>query len=631
MLPDAPLVHPELGDIKSNIAFHVDYVRGEPERWFGDADLVVEGRFVTQTVHQGYMEPQACIARFDSSGSLTFWGSLQSPFRARALIAKALGLSEQSIRMIQPYVGGGFGGKGGAVQPLYPICAILAKKSGKPVKIVNGRDEDLIAGRPSLPEIINLRLGLKKSGEIIAKDVIIIADGGAYAGNAPAVLTTSAVRTGSLYRIQNIRMAANLVYTNKVAKGSYRGFGNPQMHFAMESLLDEAAERLTIDPKDIRLMNATRKGDRTVHGWVIDSCGLSESITKAAEKSDWSKKRTTNRKNHGIGMASFIHVSSNRGSFPLFDGSSAIISMNEYGKVKIITGEGDVGQGASTVFAQITAEELGIPVEDIRVLPVDTEISPFGLGAFGSRLTTVGGIAVKMAAVNLRGELLRVASDRLGANAEDLVIRKGRICVQGSPDEGISLCDFVHKEVIKRGGKPFIGIGDYSVPAGVVMPDQKTRYGNISIAYPFGTQIAEVEIDEETGKVDVLGVWAAHDLGRAINPMAAEGQIEGGIVQGMGYGLTESYTWQAGKVVNTTLGDYKMPTALDVPPIEISLIESIDPHGPYGAKGVGETSTVATSPALANAIFNASGIRIYDLPITSEKILEALKARQKKE
>jgi 4-hydroxybenzoyl-CoA reductase alpha subunit len=629
IFPETPAVHPELENIKCNIAYHIDYERGNPDQGFGEADLILEDRFVTQEVHQAYMEPQACLAHFETSGKLTIWGSLQAPFRARTLIAKALGMQEHQIRMIQPYVGGGFGGKGGAIQPLYPICGSLARKSRKPVKIVNSRKEEFIAGRPRLSEIIHIKLGIKKMGKIVSKDVRIIADGGAYAGMAPAILGVSATRTGSLYRIPNIRMKADLIYTNKIPKGSFRGFGNPQMHFAVESLLDEAAERLHIDPRDLRLMNATQEGDTTAHGWLINSCGLSDSIKKVSANSNWDEKRKKGKKTQGIGMACFVHVSSNRGIHPIFDGSSAIITMNEHGKVKVISGEGEIGQGATTVFAQIAAEELGIPIKDIQVLPVDTDVSPFGSGAFASRVTAMGGSAIRMAAANLKEELLKAAAKQFNANMEDiqigdLEIKEEKVCVRGLPERGIPIHEVAFKEVFKRGGGPLVGIGNFTVPDWAVVPD-KTRYGNISIGYPFGSQIAEVQVDKETGKVEVLGIWSAIDLGRAINPMAAEGQVEGGIVQGIGYALTESYFWERGSVTNTSFADYKIPTTLDVPPISIAFIESNDPNCPYGAKGVGEPTLIATPPAIANAIFHAIGVRIKELPITPEKILRALK------
>lgn len=628
ILPETSPIHPELKSIKSNIAYHIDYVRGDPDQAFNGADIILEDQFNTQAVHQAYLEPQACIANFNTSGRLTIWGSLQAPFRSRKLIARALGMEEYKIRMIQPYVGGGFGGKGSEIQPLYPICALLAKKSGRPVKIIYTRKEEFIAGRPRLSELIHLRLGLKKTGQIIGKDVRIIADGGAYAEMSPAILGVSATRTGSLYRIPNIRMEADLVYTNKVPRGSFRGFGNPQMHFALESLLDEAAQKLHMDPRDLRLMNATQEGDITAHGWRINSCGLRESIKRASEVSDWDKKREKNLQNRGIGMACFIHVSSNRGIHPLYDGSSAILTMNEYGKVKIISGEGEIGQGANTIFAQIVSEELGVPFKDIEIVPLDTDTSPFCSGAFASRVTTMGGGAVRMAALDLKRKLFKASIAHLGSNAEDiraedLETRNGEICFKCSPEKGIPISEVAFKEVFRRGGGHLIGIGNYTVPDWVVVPDQ-SRYGNISIGYPFGTQIAEVEVDPDTGKIKVLGLWAIHDLGRVINPMGAEGQIEGGVVQGIGYALTESYCWDGGKVCNTSFADYKIPLALDIPPIDISLIESDDPNCPYGAKGLGEPTLIGIAPAIVNAIYHATGVRIKNLPITSEKIFKAL-------
>lgn len=627
LLPDSPPIHPELENVKNNIAYTIGYERGNLEQGLREADLILEDRFVTQEAHQAYLEPQACIAQFDASGKLTFWGSLQTPFNARKLIAQGLNLPEDRIRIIQTYVGGGFGGKASAIQPLYPISALLARKSARPVKIVNTRKEEFIAGRPRLPEIIELKMGFKKSGEIVAKDAKILADGGAFAGMSPAVLVVSATRAGSLYRIPNIRMDAKLVYTHKIPKGAFRGFGNPQMHFALESMLDDAAERLQIDPMDFRLRNATQVGDTTVHGWMINSCGLSDSIHQAGAKAGWSAKRKEGSQGRGIGMGCLVHVSSKRGMHPLYDGSSAIVMMNEHGKIKVISGEGDIGQGASTLFAQIVSEEMGVPLPDIQILPVDTDISPTCLGAFASRVTAMGGNAVKMAAENLRQELMQEAAHLLEVSPESLAIRDGKVGFKDSPAQGIPLKEVAHRAVFKRGGGHLVGIGNYTVPDWVENPDPKTQYGNISIAYPFGTQIAEVKVDRNTGQVELLGIWAAHDLGRVMNPLTAAGQVEGGVVQGIGYALTESYVWKSGRVLNPSFADYRLPTVLDVPPIDVTFIESGDPGGPYGAKGLSEPALIPTAAAIGNAIAHALGIRIRELPFTSEKILRALKGR----
>jgi len=624
MLPDAPPIHPELANIKNNIAYRLAYTRGNPDQGFSEADLILEDRYFTPETHHAYLEPQACIAQFDSAGKVTYYASLQSPFNARKLIARSLGLPEHQVRLIQTYVGGGFGGKASAIQPLYPISAVLAKKTGRPVKMVNTRQEDFMTGRPRLPEIIDLKMGFRKNGEITAKEVRIIGEGGAYAGMSPATLIVSATRSGSLYRFRNIRMDAKLVYTNKIAKGAFRGFGNPQMHFALESMLDDAAARLAMDPMELRLKNATQVGDVTAHGWIINSCGLSDSIRRAAEASRWTEKRGKGKKNRGIGMACLIHVSSKMGMHPLFDGSSATITMNEHGKVKILSGEGDIGQGASTLFTQIASEELGIPPEDIQVLLLDTDVAPVCLGAFASRVTAMGGNAVKMAAVNLREEIFKAAAEQIEANPLDLEIREGKVRVKGSLDKACPLNEVAYKAVFQRGGGLLTGIGNYTVPDWVVAPDA-TQYGNISIAYPFGTQVAEVEVDRETGKVEILGIWAAHDLGRAINPLTAEGQIEGGVVQGVGFALTEQYVWKDGRMLNPNFHDYRLPTFMDAPPMSVIFIEALDPAGPYGAKGLAEPALIPTAPAITNAIYDAIGVRIKDLPVTPEKILRALR------
>jgi CO/xanthine dehydrogenase Mo-binding subunit len=627
LLPDAPPIHPELEKVKNNIAYSLPYERGSLEQGLREADLILEERFLTQEAHQSYLEPQACIAQFDASGKLTYWASLQALFNSRKLIAQALNMTEDRIRLIQTYVGGGFGGKASAIQPLYPISALLARKAARPVKIVNTRKEEFIAGRPRLPEIIDLKMGFKKNGEIVAKDAKIFGDGGAYAGMSPAVLVVSATRAGSLYRIPNIRMDAKLVYTNKIPKGAFRGFGSPQMIFALESMIDDAAERLGIDPLDLRLKNATRAGDTTVHGWAINSCGLSDSIRQAGEKAGWKAKRRKDSGDRGIGMGCLIHVSSKRGMHPLYDGSSAMVLMNEEGNVKVISGEGDIGQGASTLFAQIVAEEIGVPLQDIQILPVDTDISPTCLGAFASRVTTMGGNAVKMAAENLRQELLKEASQLFEVSPESLEIGEGKVAIKGSSTRGIPLKEAAHRAVFRRGGGHLVGIGNYTVPDSVQNPDP-TQYGNISVAYPFGTQVAEVKVDRKTGQVELLGIWAAHDLGRVMNSLTAAGQVEGGVAQGIGYALTESYFWENGTVLNSSFTDYRIPTALDIPPIDVTFIETLDPGGPYGAKGLAEPALIPTAAAIGNAIFHALGIRIRELPFTPERILRALKASQ---
>jgi len=627
MEPEAPAVHPERAAVKQNIGYHLDFVRGEGEAAYKKADLVVEGRFSTQAQYQACLEPQACVAQWDVSGKLTVWGSTQCPFRWRSLLAVALGLPEHRIRIIQPYIGGAFGAKV-YMQPHFPISALLSMKAVKPVRIVYTREEDFISGRPRISEIIDLRMGFKKDGTMIAKSVMVTADSGAYAGNTSGISKVSLTRSDCLYRLANTKAEVNVVYTNKIPRGPMRGFGNLEMLFAAESLIDIAAEKLGIDPMEIRLKNSSRKGDVTLHGWILNSCGLTDSIRIAAEKSDWKNRRRKMGRNHGMGMACQVHISGSRASFPAYDGSAAIVNIDQYGKVKVISGETGLGGGRSTIFAQIAAEELGIGIADIEVLPfVDSEVSPFCLGASGSRITTLGGNAVRMAAKDAREQLVRHAADKLAVNADDLEIRNGEFYAKGSPEKIGNVQEVAYDTVLRKlRGVPITGRGEYTVPDYVVVPDAN-QYGNLSIGYPFSTQVAEVSVDRETGKVDVLNVWVVQDVGKALNPKMCEGQIEGGVVQGIGYALREEYLWNEGRVLNPSFTDYKVPIFVDIPKIHSFWVETNEPGGPFGAKSIGEAASNPTAAAIANAVYDAVRVRIKDLPITPAKILAALEKK----
>ncbi|MFH0914296.1 MAG: xanthine dehydrogenase family protein molybdopterin-binding subunit [Chloroflexota bacterium] len=622
--PNTPAVHPELENISNNIAYHIEYVRGEGAAALARADLVLSERFSTQEAYQAYLEPQACVCQWESSGRLTIWCSSQNPFRHRMELALALGIPEHRIRVRQPHVGGGFGGKT-ALLPLYPICALLSKEAVKPVKMVLERSEDFISGRPRVPEDISLTLGFQRDGSMVAKEAVITANAGAYAGLCPSLLSVSAIRPDCVYRLPNIKMAANLVYTNTIPHGPFRGYGNPQMLFAMESLIDIAAEKLGLDPIELRLKNATQKGDTTQHGWIINSCGLGESLRRAAEASGWREKRQKKVAHQGIGVACQVHVSGNRAVHPLYDGSAALVRVDQYGKVQVVSGEGEIGQGAHTVFAQIAAEELGVPVEEVEVLPVDSDVSPICQGAFASRVTTVGGNAVMRAARDAREQLKSHAAKVLAVSPDRLELKDGKVYVDGSPRSTIG--EVASKAVYRMGGLPIIGKSVYTVPDYVVVPDRKTLYGNYSIGYSFSTQIAEVLVDPETGRVEVLDIWVAEDIGKAINPKACEGQTEGGVAQGMGFALTEEYLRKDGAIQNPSFTDYRLPVFTTVPRVHLTLIETIEPGGPYGAKSIGEAVLNPVAPAIANAVYNAIGVRLKDLPLTAEKVLKALKEK----
>lgn len=620
MKPDAPRVH-EKAD--RNIASHTVTVRGDPEQGFRDADLVLEERFETPLQIHGYLEPVGCIASWDSSGKLTIWAPSQNPSWSRLIFSEALNLPLGKLRVVQTSIGGAFGGK--LEQNLYLVAAILAKKAGRPVKMVNTRDEEFQTSMPRVPMTIHLKMGVKKDGTLTAKEHRIFADNGAYTKYASAVVNLGTYRVDGLYRLKDIRNENYLVYTNKLPTSAFRGFGNPQITFAMESMLDQLAEGIGMDPLDLRLRNAAEPGDITAHGFHYISCGLKDCFRQVAEAIEWKEKRSQKGFRRGLGISATSHVCGNRSFFPLFDGATAYVRIDEGGKVRVITGEVEVGQGLLTAYATIVAEELRIPLQEITVEAPDTDFAPFGLGTWGDRGTFIGGGAVKLAASDARKQIFETAAEMLEAHPSDLDCREGRIFVKGAPQKNIPFSEVAAHAVYTHGGSPILGKGTFIPNSELADP---TRYGNISGAYAFGAQAAEVEVDEKTGEVRLVRVVAAHDVGRALNRTTTEGQIEGATVQGMGYALFEELEFENGVMLNPSFLNYRVPTALDVPPITSLLVETIDPAGPFGAKGVAEPAMTPTAPAIANAIYDAIRVRIKSLPMTPEKVLKSLRNKK---
>ncbi|MEW6661910.1 MAG: xanthine dehydrogenase family protein molybdopterin-binding subunit [Bacillota bacterium] len=621
--PEAPLVHQHA---PGNLANRFFVERGNIEQAFTKADFIVEDTFTTTQVYQAYLETMNAVAHAQN-GKITLWASTQVPSKLRLTYAKALNIPMQDIRVIKPFVGGGFGAK---FENMVDLAAmVLSEKSSRPVKIVNTREEDFIAGNPRVPMKIWVKLGLKKDGTILAKEVRIIAGNGARTVYGPPIMATACYRIDSLYRIHNIRTEGLLVYTNTVPTGCFRGFGNAQMTFALESLLDRAAYEMGLDPAEVRLINAVQSGDVSAHGWYISRSGLTDCIRKATEASDWEAKRLSPKEGKikkGIGLACCNHVSGNRPFFRPFDGSAAIIRIGEDGKAFLIHGESDIGQGQNTVFAQIAAESLGIPFQDITVAEVDTQISPFGLGSFATRGTVMGGNGIIAACQQAKQMILNHAAAMLAKPADNLDIVEGKIIVKDTPDQHITVAEVTRNYMFSHGGAPMIAVGNY-VPD-TVLPDDK-RYGNISPVYPFGCQIAEVEVNTETGQVQVTGFWAAHDVGRVINSLTLPGQVHGGVATGIGWALSENMIYDSnGHIQNPGFLDYRIPGSLDLPnQFHAIFIESDDPKGPFGAKGIGEPALNPTAAAVANAVYNAIGVRINQLPLTPEKILAALRGK----
>jgi len=622
MKSDAPKIHE-----KGNVALHQKFVKGDFEGGMKEAAYVFEEDFTTPIVWHAYLETMGAIATYSLSGKLSIWLSTQTLFMARQRIARALGMRIADIRLIQPSVGGGFGGKS-CDEPTAMICGLLAKKTGRPVRLINTREEEFQASRPRVAANIHLKMGFRKDGTIAFKDARTVNDNGAYSAKAPATTGVTLTRIDTLYRFKSIRGEAILVYTNKVPTGAFRGFGNPPMHFAVEQMMDMAAKEIGLDPTEIRLRNATQVGDVSIHGWRVNSCALSDSIRKAAELMNWKEERAHKKAHQGLGMGCFIHVSGKR-HFGNYDGSSAVVKVNEDGKLTIFSGEGEIGQGAFTVLSQIAAEELGVPAKDVEINVGDTDTSTYCHGAYASRLTYIAGNAVKAAVADAKRQLFKMASEMLEAIPEDLVSKDAKIFVKGDPSKALTVSEVARACLYREGGFPVIGRGTWDPPSELQTKD--TRDGNTSGAYSFGTQMCKVEVDPETGKVKVLSFIAAHDSGKVINPMLAEGQIEGALQQGIGYALCEEMAFEDGKVMNPNFADYKILSADDMPEkIKIHFVETcVEPTGPFGAKGLGEPGLVATSPAIANAICDAVGVRIKGLPMTPEKILKAIKEKNK--
>lgn len=619
MEPGAPRIH----DSERNISAHITRHFGDVQKGFIASDLVFEDEFVSPAEAICCLETHGAIAEFDQSGNLTFWSSTQVPYQMQAHLAVVLNMPSYKIRVIKPHVGGGFGNKT-CLHPMDVICALLAKKAGRPVKLVLERDEEFETARTRYPVIIKLKTGVKKDGTIIARDSVVIVDNGAYDNKGASITEYIGIFGGCLYRVPNIRFEGYLVYTNKQWCDSYRGRGNPQPTFAIESQMDTIARELGLDPVELRLKNVNRLGDTTVFGIKINSSAHADCIENAAKAIKWREKKNGKQNGRGVGIASMIHTGGGvKGLLPSHY-SDAILRVNIDGSVNLLTGESDVGQGSDTVLAIIVAEELGVKFEHVRVAPIDTRYVPTSLGTWGTRITFMGGNAVKIAAANAKKQILEVAGEIMRCNVDELEIKDSVIFVRGSLNDSIPLSD-VTKFSYRNKNKAIMSRGFYedqiSTPS-----DPETSFGNLFPTITFGAHAVEIEVDNNTGMVKILNFVACHDIGRAINPQAVEGQIEGGIAQGIGYAITEEVKYDNGKVLNPNFVDYKILTATEMPRPEIILLETIDQNGPFGAKGVAEPALVPTAPAISNAIYDAVGVQIRELPITPEKILNGLKS-----
>jgi 4-hydroxybenzoyl-CoA reductase subunit alpha len=614
---DAPVIHESS---PGNISIDRKIQYGDIRRGFAESDYIRKDTFTVHAVSHAYLEPCATLAHCDSDGRITLWTSTQTPYIVQCLLASTLGMRENDIRVVKPHVGGGFGGKM-EMRPWEFCAAFMAKKTGRPVKFTLTREEELATGRRRHPMKITSRIGFKKDGTLMAKDLRIHLDGGAYNAMGPTATFLCGNFGAMLYRYPNYRFLGEHVYTNKPPASAMRGFGAPQSLFAAESQMNLAAEDLGMDPIELRIKNAQVTGDEIPDVATISSCGFIESLKEVARISNWKRKRKALGPGRGIGIGCYSFISG--GVFNWFNTqypfSAAEIRAFSDGTVHLLTMASDIGQGSDTVLKQILAEELGLRMEDIRITSADTAMTPQAdLGSWGSRVTLMAGNAVINAAKQIKEQLFGAVSARYNLNViYDLECRDGRVHPKGRPDRGMSFGEAVAMVQRANRGDPLVARGSYT-PRGK---------GLVTPAFSFGAQVAEVAVDRETGQVQVQKMWTAHDCGTVINPQSVEGQLEGSIHMGLGYALSEQFVMEKGRTLNTTFLDYKIPNALDMPPGESVCIETYEVEGPMGAKEAGEGLVSPTAPAIAEAVYHATGFRCRDLPITPEKVLKGIEKR----
>ncbi|GAB4278219.1 MAG: xanthine dehydrogenase family protein molybdopterin-binding subunit [Deferrisomatales bacterium] len=622
MREGAPLVHEALG---TNASASIRKEFGDVDAAFARSDFVFEDSFYSQAVNHAPLEPHAALAAYDpQDGDLTLWSSTQIPYFLKRNLATTLLVPEHKIRVIKPKVGGGFGQKIDMFAKDFCACW-FARRLGRPVKFVYEREEAFQCTRQRHPMYLTVKTGVRRDGTILAQEITAHADGGAYNSTAPLMITLSCFFVMIPYRIENLRYEGYHVYTNKPVGGAMRGHGIPQARFAIERQIDLIAARIGVDPAEMRVRNAIRAGEPHPAGFVIHTCGFAESVREAARAIGWAEKRGKLPYGRGVGLAGASFPSGVANMAHLASG--AVVQLLREGRVNVLSGAADIGQGAETVICQMVAERLGVPMEDVHITAADTGTCPLDAGTFGSGVTVRAGNAALRAADDVRRQLFAFVADRLEVDPEDLEAADRRIWVRGSPTRGMTLAEALRAYQYDDRPVPIVGRGSW-IPPAEQPTTLLTENGNFSPNYSFMTQAAEVEVDPETGKVTVLKMVTAHDCGQPINPMLVEGQLEGSILGGMGQALYEDSTCIDGQQYNPSFLDYGLPTAMEMPEVEGIHIDTDDPEGPFGAKEAGEGTQLAPAPAIVNAIADAIGVEFDRLPVTPERVLDALRKKR---
>ncbi len=604
--PDAPVLHPDLLTYKglpvpldsvSNVVAYLKWGKGDIEEGFKQADVIVENTYTTQVTHQSYLEPHACVVKAEASGGAEVWSCSKTPFAVRGQLSNCIGIAKEKLIFHPMHIGGDFGGKGGFMD--VPVAYFLSKKSGQAVKMVMDYTEELTAGNPRHASIIKIKTGVKKNGAIVAHHIDFLFDSGAYASMKPAGYLIGASTCAGPYRIANCLIEERMVYTNKIPCGHMRAPGDPQGFFANESQLDIVARKLGMDPAEFKRKNMLRDGDETPIGGHISHIRGKEALEKAIDLAGYAKPKP---KNVGRGL-SFSEWSPSGGEGNVF------VTIEEDGGVKVISPVVDQGAGVLTVIVEVVGEELQVPANQIELKQADSTIVPSDGGVGGSRATRVYGNASYEAGIKAREELFAFAAQSLEVDPKELDLDNGIISHKKTKRK-MSFAD-----VVKFKGAPIYVRGYYK-------STEKSHDASVS------AQIAEVHVDPETGEVTLRNMVSAHTTGKVINPLMHQGQIEGGVVFGLGYALTEEVLFDGAKITTSNFGEFKIPNIMDIPPLKTDVMENVPAGpGPYNSLAIGEVANTPTAAAVANAVADACGVRITDLPVTSEKVYRALKER----
>jgi CO/xanthine dehydrogenase Mo-binding subunit len=584
--------------------------KGDVDAAWKQADFIVEGEYETGAQEQLYIEPQGMIAQANPAQGVTVWGSLQCPYYVHKALLRLFGLPKEQIRVVQTETGGGFGGKEEYPSMIAGHAALLAWKSGKPVKMIYDRAEDMAATTKRHPSRTVHRTGVTRDGKLVAMDIDFTLDGGAYETLSPVVLSRGTIHAAGPYSCPNVRIRSRAVATNLPPQGAFRGFGAPQSVFALERHLDRTAEAVGISPEELRRRNFVREGGTLAVGQVVaERVEMGKLLDRALELSGYHEKRERMAKENaisvikkGIGFASFLHGAGFTGSGEEYLASEASVAVTREGRVQVLAGSTEMGQGTNTVFAQIAAETLQLDCEQIEILQPDTALVPNSGPTVASRTTMIVGKLVESAALAIQNSLLKA----------------GFLRPEYTQDEFQDAC----RRYLERFGE-LKSLVKYQHPQDLHWDDRLYR-GDAYGAYAWAVYVAEVSVDTRTAEVCVEDFVAVQEVGKVINPILAAGQIEGGVAQGIGFALYENVVWQEGRMANGQMTNYIMPTTMDVPKIHVYFEELPYARGPAGAKGIGELPLDGTAPAIANAVAHATGVDVREIPLTPEKLMRLL-------